>query len=156
MVIHHSPENRKSLPMRMSVPSEGCVGGTPTPRKDSVASVMMASAKLMVAITSTGPITLGSTWRSMMASGRRPMIRAACTYSLPRSTMVEPRTVRAYCTQKERPIDRISTSSARLSWNSRGTMPRMTPSTSKAMSMAGKLSWISAMRMMTASVTPPT
>src|SRR3984893_1691012 len=96
MVIHHSPENRKSLPMRISVPSEGCVGGTPTPRKDSVASVMMASARLMVAITSTGPITLGSTWRSMMASGWRPMTRAACTYSLPRSTMVEPRTARAY------------------------------------------------------------
>src|SRR6185312_8758148 len=156
MVIHHSPENRKSLPMRISVPSEGCVGGTPTPRKESVASVMMASARLMVAITSTGPITLGSTWRSMMASGWRPMMRAAWTYSLPRSTMVEPRTVRAYCTQKERPIDRISTSSARLSWNSRGTMPRMMPSTSKAMRMAGKLSWISAMRMMMASVTPPT
>src|SRR6185437_59535 len=156
MVIHHSPENRKSLPMRISVPSEGCVGGTPTPRKDNVTSVMMASARLMVAMTSTGPITLGSTWRSMMASGWRPMTRAAWTYSLPRSTMVEPRTVRAYCTQKERPIDRINTSWARLSWNWRGTMPRMMPSTSKAMRMAGKLSWISAMRMMMASVTPPT
>src|SRR6185312_8342757 len=43
MVIHHSPENRKSSPMRISVPSDGCVGGMPTPRNDSVASVMMAS-----------------------------------------------------------------------------------------------------------------
>ena len=42
IVIHHSPENRKSLPMRISVPSDGCVGGTPTPRNDSVASVMIA------------------------------------------------------------------------------------------------------------------
>ena len=42
MVIHHSPEKRKSLPTRMSVPSDGDVGGTPTPRNDSVASVMIA------------------------------------------------------------------------------------------------------------------
>ena len=81
--------------MRISVPSDGCVGGTPTPRNDSVASVMMAVATLMVAITSTGPMTLGSTWCTMMASGWRPMTRAACTYSLLRSTSVEPRTVRA-------------------------------------------------------------
>jgi hypothetical protein len=30
--IHHSPDIRKSLPLRISVPSEGWVGGTPTPR----------------------------------------------------------------------------------------------------------------------------
>ena len=45
-VIHQSPENRKSLPMRISVPSDGWVGGTPTPRNDSVASVMMASREI--------------------------------------------------------------------------------------------------------------
>ena len=28
--IHHSPENRKSLPIRISVPSDGCVGGMPS------------------------------------------------------------------------------------------------------------------------------
>ena len=44
IVIHHSPENKKSLPMRMSVPKEGEVGGTPTPKNDKVASVMMAVA----------------------------------------------------------------------------------------------------------------
>ena len=37
--IHHSPEKRKLLPIRIRVPSDGLVGGTPTPRKDSVASV---------------------------------------------------------------------------------------------------------------------
>jgi hypothetical protein len=63
-VIHHSPENRKSLPTRISVPSDGDVGGTPTPRNDSVASVMMAVATWMVASTSTGPSTLGSTCRA--------------------------------------------------------------------------------------------
>ena len=46
MVIHHSPENKKSLPMRISVPSDGDVGGTPTPKNESVASVMMAEATL--------------------------------------------------------------------------------------------------------------
>ena len=112
MVIHHSPENRKSLPTRISVPSDGEVGGTPTPRKDSVASVMMAVATWMVASTSTGPITLGSTCVRMMRSGDTPMTRAACTYSLLRSTSVEPRTVRAYCTQPDSAIARISTPKA--------------------------------------------
>ena len=30
--IHHSPENRYSCPMRISVPSDGRMGGRPTPR----------------------------------------------------------------------------------------------------------------------------
>src|SRR5207253_1497803 len=60
IVIHHSPEKRKSLPMRISVPSDGRVGGTPMPRNDSVASVMIAVAILRVASTRTGPSTLGS------------------------------------------------------------------------------------------------
>ena len=50
IVIHHWPENRKSLPMRIRVPSDGFVGGTPTPRKDRVASVVMARARPMVAM----------------------------------------------------------------------------------------------------------
>src|SRR6056297_1260863 len=71
--IHHSPENMNSCPMRMSVPSEGLVGGAPTPRNDSVASAMMASASEIVAITSTGLSTLGRIWRSMIENGVRPM-----------------------------------------------------------------------------------
>src|SRR6516164_3231061 len=59
--IHHSPEKRKLFPIRISVPSEGMVSGMPEPRNESVASVMMASARLMVAITRTGPIAFGST-----------------------------------------------------------------------------------------------
>src|SRR5258706_3394616 len=94
-VIHHSPEKRKSLPILMRVPSDGCVGGTPTPRKESVASVMIASLMCSVTSTSTGPSALGSTCVNMIAIGCRPMTRAACTYSLLRSTSVEPRTVRA-------------------------------------------------------------
>ena len=94
-MIHHSPENRKSLPTRISVPSEGCVGGTPTPRNESDDSVMIAAPICSVASTSTGPSTLGSTCVNMIAIGCRPITRAACTYSLLRSTSVEPRTVRA-------------------------------------------------------------
>ena len=109
MVIHHSPENRKSFPTRMRVPSEGVVGGTPTPRKLSVASVMIATARWMVAMTSTGPVTLGRMCRSRMVLRRMPMILAACTYSLFFSTSVEPRTVRAYCTQPETPMAKTST-----------------------------------------------
>ena len=63
----------------------------------------------MVAITSTGPMTLGSTWRSMISSGGMPITRAAWTYSLFFSTRVEPRTVRAYCTQPEKPIAKTRT-----------------------------------------------
>jgi hypothetical protein len=79
----------------MRVPSEGCVGGTPTPRNESEDSVMIAAPICSVAITSTGPRTLGSTCENMIESGCRPMTRAAWTYSLLRSTSVEPRTVRA-------------------------------------------------------------
>src|SRR5262249_7636775 len=64
IAIHHSPANRNLLPMLIRVPSEGWVGGSPTPRNDSVASRMMASPRLMVAITRTGPITFGRTWRN--------------------------------------------------------------------------------------------
>ena len=44
--IHHSPEKRKFWPMRISVPSDGWVGGRPTPRKDSVASVMIGEREI--------------------------------------------------------------------------------------------------------------
>src|SRR5262245_1313741 len=94
--IHQSPENRNSLPMRTSVPSEGWVGGTPIPRKERVASVKMASARLMVAITSTDPMTLGRMCVPTMRAGLAPVTWAASTYSLPRSTKTKPRTVRAY------------------------------------------------------------
>ena len=113
--IHHSPENRKPCPMRISVPSDGWVGGTPTPRKDKVASAMMASARPIVAITSTGPITFGRIWRRRMLAGWRPITRAAWTYSLPFSTIVAPRTTRAYCTQSDRPMATISTQIAIVS-----------------------------------------
>ena len=50
-VIHHSPENKKLFPNLINVPSEGVVGGTPTPKKLSVDSVIIARANPIVAIT---------------------------------------------------------------------------------------------------------
>ena len=154
-VIHQSPDCRTSLPRRISVPSDGWVEGSPTPRKESVASVMMARPRLMVAITSTGPVTLGSTWRTMIRTGDRPITRAAWTYSLFFSTRTEPRTVRAYCTQKLRPMAPMMTNMAISSWRCTEMMPRTTPSISRATRIAGKVSWTSATRMITASIAPP-
>ena len=42
-VIHHSPENKKSFPNLIKVPSDGVVGGTPTPKKLNVDSAIIAS-----------------------------------------------------------------------------------------------------------------
>ena len=53
-VIHHSPENKKLFPNLISVPSDGVVGGTPTPKKLSVDSVIIARARPIVAITKIG------------------------------------------------------------------------------------------------------
>src|SRR5450755_480513 len=91
---HQAPLKSCLLPSLMKVPSDGEVGETPTPRKDRVASARMAVATWMVESTSTGPITFGSTCFLMMRNGATPMTRAACTYSLLRSTIVEPRTAR--------------------------------------------------------------
>ena len=140
----------------MSVPSDGWVGGTPTPRNDRVASVRIAIARLMVAMTSTGPITFGRTWWNMIEIGRRPMTRAACTYSLFFSTIVEPRTVRANCTQFDSPIAKMSTRSATSSCTARGRSVFAKPNSSSATSTAGKLSCTSATRMMKWSSRPPT
>src|SRR5262249_57890820 len=65
--IHQAPDGRYALPVRTSVPSEGEGGGLPTPRKDSVASVRIAFPSPMVAMTTMGPITLGSTCETRIA-----------------------------------------------------------------------------------------
>ena len=56
-VIHHSPENKKSLPNLIKVPREGVVGGTPTPKKLKVDSAKIARAKPIVPMTKTGPVS---------------------------------------------------------------------------------------------------
>ena len=116
---------------------------------------MIASARPMVAITSTGPITLGRMWRSRIDHAGTPITRAACTYSLFFSASVELRTVRAYCTQSDRPIATTSTYTAILSCSAGGTTPLNTPKISSATRIAGKLNCTSAMRMIRLSTQPP-
>src|SRR5574343_788500 len=108
----------------------------------------------MVASTNTGPSTLGNTWRRMTRQGGTPITRAACTYSFCRSTRVEPRTVRAYCTQPVREIDNTNTPNARVSC-ALGNSARPTPAINKATSMAGKDNITSHNRIKTASTQPP-
>ena len=77
------------------MPSEGWVTGTPTPRKDSVASSAMARASVMVAITISDGMQLGSMWRNTMRLAGKARQVAASTYSLLRSTRAAPRAARA-------------------------------------------------------------
>ena len=84
------------------------------------------------------------------------MSRAAWTYSLRASTSVEPRTVRAYCTQPDRPIDTTITQNAVSPWAAPGNAMRATPSTSNAIRIAGNDSCTSATRITKASSAPPT
>ena len=142
------------LPSLMKVPSDGEVGETPTPRNDSVASDRIAVATWMVDSTSTGPITFGSTCFIMMRSDETPTMRAACTYSLFRSTIVEPRTARAYCTQPGSAMAMMSTPNASESCAS-GNSAWPTPAISSAMRIDGKESITSQTRMMSASILPP-
>ena len=90
----------------------------------------------------------------MMRQLDTPVTRAACTYSLPRSTMVLPRTVRAYCTQPVSEMAMISTPKANDSLAS-GNSARPTPAISSAIRMAGKDSITSHTRIRKASIQPP-
>ncbi len=83
------------------------------------------------------------------------MIRAASTYSLRRSTIVEARTVRAYCTHAVSDIARTSTIAAKASRRETGNMPRNTALTRIAINSVGMLSTVSPMRIRTLSRRPP-
>src|SRR5438046_9154098 len=77
------------------LPQDGTYGGTPTPRKDSAASVSTAAANTNEACTITGDRQFGSTWRATMTTSETPSARAASTYIVSRITSTEPRTMRA-------------------------------------------------------------
>ena len=78
-VIHHSPENKKSLPNLINVPSDGVVGGTPTPKKLKVDSAIIANAKPMVPITKTGLIIFGKICLNIIIIFETPIIVDADT-----------------------------------------------------------------------------
>jgi hypothetical protein len=80
--------------------------------------------------------------------------RAACTYSLLRSTSVEPRTVRAYCTQPVSEIEMMSTPKASESLAC-GNSARPTPAISSATRIGGNDSITSHSRMRKVSSQPP-
>jgi hypothetical protein len=71
------------------------------------------------------------------------------------STKVEPRTVRAYCTHDDSPIESTSTQNAVSSLRPPPDNARMVPSMSRAMRIAGNVSCTSAARMMMESSAPP-
>ena len=78
-VIHHSPENKKSLPSLINVPKDGVVGGTPTPKKLNVASAIIASASHIVPITRTGLKMFGKICLNIIRIFETPIIVEAET-----------------------------------------------------------------------------
>src|SRR5256885_10468741 len=80
-------------------PHDGVGGCTPSPRNDKAASDRIAPARPSVAITITGLMTLGSTWRTITRGDFAPSAFAAVTYSISRTLSTWPRTRRAYPTQ---------------------------------------------------------
>ena len=56
--IHHSPENKKSCPTLINVPKLGSVRGAPTPRKERVASAIIAKAKVIVRLQELAQVHL--------------------------------------------------------------------------------------------------
>ena len=73
-VIHHSPENKKSLPSLINVPKDGVVGGTPTPKKLNVDSAIIAKASPMVPITNTGRKIFGKICLNIIIIFETPII----------------------------------------------------------------------------------
>jgi len=150
------PEDRK-LVLRQSVQVLE-TGEAPTiehrlRRKDGTQRWVLSSVSARR--DADGYIHLVDRKSNMIISGGTPITRAACTYSLFFSTIVEPRTVRAYCTQPESAMARISTAKATSPWASRGSSARNTPSISSATRIAGNDSITSHTRMMKASTRPP-
>ena len=78
-VIHHSPENKKSFPNLIKVPSDGVVGGTPTPKKLKVDSAIIASANPIVPITNTGLKIFGKMCLNIIIKLDTPIIVEAET-----------------------------------------------------------------------------
>ena len=71
--IHHSPENKKLLPILINVPNDACVAANPTPRNDKVDSIRIENAKPIVAITKTGLITFLNMCLTIIICDESPM-----------------------------------------------------------------------------------
>src|SRR5438552_17191385 len=77
------------------LPHDTAGGWIPKPRNDRVDSVMMARPTTRVALTTMGPMVLGSMWRTMMRQLEAPDARAASTNSFSLSERNTLRTTRA-------------------------------------------------------------
>ena len=77
------------------MPSEGSDTGSPSPRKDKVASSAIELAICTVATTISGGMQLGNTWRNATRAALSGVDNAASTYSLERSAEAAPCAVRA-------------------------------------------------------------
>ncbi len=84
-----------------------------------------------------------------------PITRAAATYSLLFSTMVEARTVLAYWGQLDTPMADDDIDGKLIQGIDGHDPPEKTPSTRSAIRIAGKVIWISATRIIKALITPP-
>ncbi|MNC92248.1 hypothetical protein D3C83_86370 [compost metagenome] len=71
--------NRCERPASSIVPQLGMGGCTPSPRKLSEASAMIAPAIPSVACTVTADSVAGITWRTSVRGVVAPIARAACT-----------------------------------------------------------------------------
>ena len=76
-------------------PHAGFGGGTPTPRKDSAASVTMTTPSISVPRTIAELSTLGRMWRRMIVHFEQPATMASRTKSRSRSDSTSPRITRA-------------------------------------------------------------
>ena len=154
MVIHH-PGEQKLVADAGSACRATAPSAAPHAEERQRRLGEIAVAMLIVASTSTGPITLGSAGgRAMMPGGRDAddarRLHVFCS-SRPSSS-------RAPCARTApswRPIANTSTRMATLVVQPRGNATRATPSISSAMRIAGNESCTSATRMMSASVLPP-
>ena len=91
---HQRPTIRLCLPSDSIKPQAACGGGTPTPRNDKVASVMITTPSIRVPSTTAELITLGRICRSMIAGPRHPTTLAASTYSRSFTLNTAPRVMR--------------------------------------------------------------
>ncbi len=76
-------------------PQAGWGGGTPTPRNDNVASVMITTPSIRLASTIAELTTLGRICRDMIVHFEQPATIARRTNSRSRSDSTSPRTTRA-------------------------------------------------------------
>lgn len=107
--------------------------------EDSVAWVSTAAARLIVAITSTGPITPGRMCRNMMRRPGRPITFTRLHIVLRPPPTAAARTVRAYCTHSWIAMAPMRMKGARRGPDASWRRARATPATSSASRIVGKL-----------------